>query len=187
MSTEPSMTIPQRGRTALRFLALVTSIAIWSAHPARAQLSGMFGQNKIAYNKFRWEVYKSPHFDIYFYPESRPFLDEVVSYAESAYVRLSKELDHELRFRIPLIIYKTHGEFEETNVFLEEIPEAVGAFAEPVQNRMVLPIDEPPDMLYKLISHELTHIFQFSLFFEGYIGRALRARIPTWLVEGMAS
>jgi WD40 repeat protein len=155
--------------------------------PALAQAYTYFGQNKIAYDDFRWKVYKAPHFDIYYYPESEPFLDDVVSDAESAYVRLSKELDHELRFRIPMIIYKTHGEFEETNITLEELPEAVGAFAEPIQNRMVLPIDQPPDKLYKLISHELTHIFQYSLFFEGYVGRALRARIPTWLVEGMAS
>ena len=50
-----------------------------------------------------------------------------------------------------MIIYKTHGEFEETNIVLEELPEAVGAFAETIQNRMVLPIDQPPDKLYKLI------------------------------------
>lgn len=179
------MTLPHRRHAATAALAIV--LAAWGARPALAQYGGTFGQNKIAYDNFHWKVYKSPHFDIYFYPESEPFLDDIVSDAESAYVRLSKELDHELRFRIPMVIYKTHGEFEQTNVVLEELPEAVGAFAEYVQNRMVLPIDLPPDKLYELMSHELTHIFQYSLFFEGYLGRALRARIPTWLVEGMAS
>lgn len=179
------MTTPHRRRAAAGLIAL--ALLAGGASPAAAQIDHYFGQNKIAYDKFRWKVYKAPHFDIYYYPESEPFLDDIVSYSESAYVRLSKELDHELRFRIPMIIYKTHGEFEETNITLDEVPEAVGAFAEPIQNRMVLPIDQPPDKLYKLISHELTHIFQYSLFFEGYIGRALRARIPTWLVEGMAS
>ena len=181
------MTTPNRRRAAAVFLGLVSVFVAWGGLPASAQFSGYFGQNKIAYGKFRWKIYKAPHFDVYYYPESEPFLDDIVSYAESAYVRLSKDLDHELRFRIPLVIYKTHGEFEETNILLEELSEGVGAFAEPIQNRMVLSIDQPPDKLYKLISHELTHIYQFSLFFEGYIGRALRARIPTWLVEGMAS
>jgi Tol biopolymer transport system component len=181
------MTTPNRTRAAVRAATLAVALCALGARPAGAQAYTYFGQNKIAYDDFRWKVYKAPHFDVYFYPESQPFLDDIVSDAESAYVRLSKELDHELRFRIPLVIYKTHGEFEETNITLEDLPEAVGAFAEPIQNRMVLPIDQPPDKLYKLISHELTHIFQYSLFFEGYIGRALRARIPTWLVEGMAS
>ena len=162
-------------------------VAVSTSGPVEAQYGSYFGQNKIAYDKFNWKVYKAPHFDVYYYPESEPFLDDIVSYAESAYVRLSKDLDHELRFRIPLVIYKTHGEFEETNINVEEITEDIGAFAEPIQNRMVVPIDQPPDKLYKIISHELTHIFQFSLFFEGYLGRALRARVPTWLAEGMAS
>jgi len=179
------MTTPHRRRTVALVFGLMLSA--WGYGAVSAQYIATFGQNKIAYDKFRWKVYKAPHFDIYYYPESEPFLDDIVSYSESAYVRLSKELDHELRFRIPMVIYKTHAEFEETNITLEELPEQVGAFAEPIQNRMVLPIDQPPDKLYKLISHELTHIFQYSLFFEGYLGRALRARIPTWLVEGMAS
>lgn len=179
------MTTPKRRRAASVLIAL--ALSTWGVRPASAQLGEYFGQNKIAYENFRWKIYKAPHFDVYYYPESEPFLNDIVSYAESAYVRLSKDLDHELRFRIPMVIYKTHGEFEETNITPEELTEAVGAFAEPIQNRMVLPIDQPPDKLYKLISHELTHIFQYSLFFEGYIGRALRARIPTWLVEGMAS
>ena len=89
-------------------LALVVLAA---ATPAVAQYDTVFGQNRVTYDKFRWQVYKAPHFDIYHYKESEPFLDDVVSYAESAYVRVSKELDHELRFRIPLVIYKTHGEF----------------------------------------------------------------------------
>jgi peptidase MA superfamily protein/WD40 repeat protein len=175
---------PVRRRAALLSAGLALLVA---AAPAAAQYDTVFGQNRVTYDKFRWQVYKAPHFDIYHYKESEPFLDDVISYSESAYVRISKELDHELRFRIPLVIYKTHGEFEGTHISLEDLPEAVGAFAEPVQNRMVLPIDQPPDKLYELITHELTHIFQYSMFFEGYLGRALRARIPTWLVEGMAS
>ena len=110
------MTTSNRRRAAAVFLGLVSMFSAWGGRPASAQFSGYFGQNKIAYDKFRWKIYKAPHFDIYYYPESEPFLDDIVSYSESAYVRLSKELDHELRFRIPMIVYKTHGEFEETNI-----------------------------------------------------------------------
>jgi len=158
----------------------------FGAGEARAQF-GLFGQNKIAYDRFDWKVYPSPHFDVHYYAAEEPFLEDVISYAESAYLKISKELDHELPFRVPLIIYKTHAEFSQTNVELSEIGESTGAFAEPVQNRMVLPIDQPPDKLQELIAHELTHIFQFSIFYEGYLGRALRSNAPLWIYEGMAS
>src|SRR5215510_10119258 len=103
------MTTPIRTATAS---LLGIALAVLATAPASAQYYGGFGQNKIAYGRFNWKVYKASHFDVYYYTESEPFLDDIVSYAESAYARLSKELDHELRFRIPLVIYKTHGEFE---------------------------------------------------------------------------
>ena len=168
------------GRSRIWIAACVLAAAF---APAWAQ----FGKNKISYSDHKWNVYESPHFNVHYYDSVEPFLEEVVSYAETAYLKISKDLDHELRFRVPLVIYKTHGEFLQTNIILSELPEAVGAFAEPVQYRMVLPIDEPPDKLYKLIAHELVHIFQYSMFYEGYLGRALRSRPPTWLIEGMAS
>ena len=145
-----------------------------------------FGKNKIAYDRFDWHVYKAPHFDIYYYPEEEGQLEQVVSYAESAYVKLSQALDHEIKFRIPLIYYKTHGEFEQTNITLSFVPEYVAAFAEPFENRIVLPVDQPPDLLYQLIAHELTHVFEYSILYQESLGRALRSRTPLWLMEGLA-
>jgi hypothetical protein len=65
--------------------------------------------------------------------------------------------------------------------------EAVGAFAEPFQNRMVVPIDSPSDKRFALIRHELTHIFEFDIFYAGLLRRTLRAQPPLWLTEGLAS
>jgi len=152
-----------------------------------APVAAQFGQNKVSYAKFKWKVYEAPHFDVYYYPETEPFLEDIVSYAESTYLSISRALDHELKFRVPLITYKTHGEFQQTNITMAELPDGVGAFAEPVQYRMVLPIDLPPDELYALIGHELTHIFEYSYFYDGYLGRAMRSRPPTWMMEGLAS
>jgi Tol biopolymer transport system component len=146
-----------------------------------------FGKNKIMYESFAWRIYKSPHFDIYYYPEEEPQLEQVVSYAESQYTRLSQVLDHEIPFRINLIIYRTHVEFEQTNISLGFIPEYVAAFSEPIADRMVIPIDLPPDELYALFGHELTHVFQFSILYQESISRAFRANTPGWVMEGMAS
>ena len=48
---------------------------------------------------------------------------------------------------------------------------------------MVLPIDEPPDQLYRLITHELTHIFEFDIIPRGLIRRS----VPLWVDEGLAN
>jgi len=162
---------------ALALPALLWPLAAW----------GQFSQPKVTYERFKWKMYSAPHFDVYYYPEEEAFLEQMVSFAESAYLKLSEDLEHELSVRIPLIYYKTHPEFAQTNITMQELPEAVGAFAEPVQNRMVLPIDGPPDKVYKLLTHELTHIFQYDILYNNKLGRAIRSNPPLWIMEGLAS
>jgi len=162
----------------LAFLLLVTAI------PAEAQY---FGKNKITYREFDWQTYHSPHFDIYFYESERELLPKIVSFAESAYDRLSRRLDFQIQEATPLLVYATHSAFEQNNIIVNFIPEGVGAFASPARNRMVMPADLPDEEQFKLVMHELTHIFQFHILFQGNLGRALTARPPLWVTEGMAS
>ena len=160
--------------------------------PARAQygprFSGdVFGKNKIQYRDFNWQIYHSPHFNLYFYKEEEPQLQKVVSLAESAYDQLSREFNFQIKDPVPLIYYSTHSQFEQNNIILNFIPEGVGAFASPARFRMVLPIDLPDPELMQLILHELTHIFQYHMLFQGSLAKAVATSPPTWFMEGMAS
>ncbi len=146
-----------------------------------------FGQNKIVYDKFKWNIYHSTHFDIFFYDDERPSLQRVVDTAESAYDTLSREFNFQISKKIPLIYYATHSAFEQTNVDLNFIPEGVGAFAEPTRNRMVIPIDTTDEKLLQLVQHELTHVFEYEILFQGKFGKQVTANPPTWFMEGLAS
>jgi hypothetical protein len=163
-------------------LAVFTALAWSGAVSAPAQYIPYYGKNKVKYDNFAWRVYKSPHFEIYYYPEFEPHLGRVISYAESAYQKISGDLKHNITSSIPLILYKTHAEFEQTNLFPDFVPEGVAAFAEPQRNRIVLPIDEAPDRLQGLITHELTHVFEFDLIPRSLIQR----QVPLWVDEGLA-
>lgn len=163
----------------------VTGCLLLPAAAALAQTPFVpyFGKNRIKYDNFDWHIYVTDHFEIYYYPEIEPHLERIAGYAESAYQKISADLKHDLPFRIPMILFKTSSEFQQQNIAGGELPEGVLAFAEPMRNRMVLPIDEPPDQLYRLITHELTHQFEFDI-----IPRTLtRAAIPLWVDEGLAN
>jgi Tol biopolymer transport system component len=146
-----------------------------------------FGKNKIQYRDFKWEIYHSPHFNLYYYKEEEPQLQKVVSFAESAYDQLSREFNFQIKDPIPLIFYATHSAFEQNNIILNFIPEGVGAFASPARFRMVLPIDLPDGELMQLLLHELTHIFQYHMLYQGSLAKAVTSGPPTWFIEGMAS
>jgi hypothetical protein len=141
-----------------------------------------FGKNQIRYDNFQWQIYTTDHFEIYYYPEIEQHLERVAGYAESAYQHISSELKYDLAFKIPLILFKTSSEFQQQNVIPGAAQEGVGAFAEPMRYRIVMPLDEPPDLLYRLIVHELTHQFEFDIIPTSLIRRS----VPLWVNEGLS-
>jgi hypothetical protein len=141
-----------------------------------------FGKNRVKYDNFQWYIYTTDHFEIYYYPEIEEHLERIAGYAESAYQKISSDLKHDLAAKVPLVLFKTQSEFQQQNVIPGDVPEGVAAFAEPQRDRMVLPIDEPPDQLYRLITHELTHIFEFDIIPRSLIRRS----VPLWVDEGFA-
>ena len=166
-----------------RLVLIAAIVAGWSAiAAAQTPFVPYFGKNNIHYDTFNWEIYTTDHFEIYYYPEMKQHLERVAGYAESAYQQISADLKKELPSKIQLILFKTHSEFEQENIDPSAGQEAVGAFAEPTRLRMVMPIDAPPDQLYGLIVHELTHQFEFDIIPQGLI----RRNVPLWVNEGLS-
>src|SRR6516165_7166105 len=160
--------------------AIVAALA--TAAAAQTPFIPYYGKNNPHYDTFNWQIYTTDHFEIYFYPEVQPHLERIASYAESAYQQISADLKHDLSFKVQLILFKTHSEFEQENIDPGAAQEGVGAFAEPGQKRIVAPIDDPPDRLYGLIVHELTHQFEFDIIPQGLIRRS----VPLWVNEGLS-
>ena len=171
------------GRRAVAGLVCLLAVG-WAAESMAQsnQFNPYFGKNRVKYDKFDWHIYETDHFEIFYYPELEEHLARIASYAESAYAQISADLTHDLANRVPLFVFKTHSEFEQQNVIPGAVSAGVGAFAEPFQMRIVLPIDEPPDLLYRLITHELTHQFAFDIIPRSFIRRG----IPLWVDEGLA-
>ena len=164
-------------------LAAVRARGHASVAAAQTPMVPYFGKNNIHYDKFEWHIYTTDHFEIYYYPELEQHLERIAGYAESAYQQISADLKHDLSFKVPLILFKTHSEFEQENVDpgrgagrRRRLRRADAASA------CVLPIDDPPDRLYGLIVHELTHQFEFDIIPQGLIRRS----VPLWVNEGLS-
>ena len=153
--------------------------------PANAQY---FGQNKVQYHTFTFEVLKTEHFDIYFYPSEREGIDIAARLAERWHARLERLFQHRLRGRQPLILYASHPDFEQTNVISGELTEGTGGVTEPLRRRIVLPLGGPIAETDHVIGHELVHAFQFDLTSTPDMapGQNGAERLPLWFIEGMA-
>ena len=85
-----------RRNVAGRFVGVIAALAVVAAAaPIQAQTPFVpyYGKNQIRYDTFRWHIYTTDHFEIYYYPETEQHLERVASYAESAYQQISADLD----------------------------------------------------------------------------------------------
>ena len=60
------------------------------ARAAPAASAQYFGRNKVQYENFDFQVLKTEHFDIYYYPEERRGVEIAARMAERWYARLSR-------------------------------------------------------------------------------------------------
>src|SRR5688572_6693302 len=172
-----------RGAFPVAAVAFITALVLAPGlASAQTPYIPYFGKNQIRYDNFKWQIYTTEHFEIYYYPEIEQHLERVAGYAESAYQHVSAELKYDLAYKVPLILFKTNSEFQQQNVIPGAAQEGVQAFAEPTRYRIVMPIDEPPDLLYRTIVHELTHQFEFDIIPTSLIRRS----VPLWVNEGLS-
>src|SRR5438045_624067 len=172
------------------FARPLTSVAVFClalacSSPAGAQY---FGRNKVQFKKLAFEVLKTEHFDIYFYPNEQEGVDLAARMAERWHTRLQALFQHELSGRQPLILYASHPDFEQTNAISGELGEGTGGVTEPLKRRIVLPLAGALADTDHVIGHELVHAFQFDIIMGpgSQPGRNNGDQLPLWFIEGMA-
>jgi hypothetical protein len=167
---------------------LLLALAGTCAATTAAAQYGSFGQNKIQYRPFDWRVLRGEHVDLYYYPEEEELGRVALAYAEESYAVLSRRFAHSVSRRIPLIIYASHTDFEQTNLLPFVPPEGLLGFTEFIRRRVALPFRGNYTEFRHTIRHEMVHVFQLSLFGETY-ARYPRMRspgMPLWWSEGLA-
>ena len=174
------MSVPTRA-----LAGVLLSLAL--AAPLSAQF-GYFGQNKIQYRRFDWRVLRGEHVDLYYYPEEEELGRVALAYAEASYDSLERRLNHAVTRRIPLIVYASHTDFEQTNILPFIPPEGLLGVTEFLKRRVALPFRGSYSEFRHTLRHELVHVFQLSLASEVF-GRYPRIRqpgLPLWWIEGLA-
>ncbi len=147
-----------------------------------------FGHNKVQYTDFDWQILRTEHFDVYYYPEMKDLAQQGAFFAEESYKILQSKFNHSLNRRVPLIFYSSHLHFEQTNTTGGFIPEGVGGFFEFLKGRVVIPADGSLPRFRHVIRHELVHVFMHSKIDRVLTDHRLpQDRMPPlWFTEGLA-
>ena len=174
----------------MRFRVLLAlAMAVTFVSSASAQM-GYFGQNKVQYRTFKFQVLKTPHFDIYYYPEEEQSARMAGRMAERWYARLSSVFTHQLHNRQVVVLYASGSQFRQTNVVEGDLGEGTGGVTEAYKRRIVLPFAGPIQSTDHVLGHELVHAFQYDITntnaSSAASGRTGVEALPLWFIEGMA-
>jgi len=166
------------------FIFFLIAASLLVSRQAKAQY---FGQNKVRYKNLKFQVYKTPHFEIYYYLKNDSMIKRFAQESELWYTLHQQVFRDTFKKVNPIILYADHPDFQQTTAIDGEIDVGTGGITEGLKNRVVMPVMETNQMTRHVIGHELVHAFQYhslqggdSTTFEN-IGN-----IPLWMVEGMA-
>ncbi|MGQ9819113.1 MAG: peptidase MA family metallohydrolase [Candidatus Kapaibacteriales bacterium] len=154
-----------------------------------SQTQSQFGKNKIQYQKFQWKYIQTQHFDVYFHDNNKSLAEFAGINAERSLESIQKLLRFRVTKRIPLILYNSHNQFQQTNVLDIFLPEGIGGVTELFKNRVVIPFDGDYSQFRHVIHHELVHAVLNDMFyggtFQSAISRGNLIEIPIWMNEGL--
>jgi hypothetical protein len=123
-------------------------------------------------------VRNTDHFEIHYGPDLDLHAERVAREAERAYEQVSSDLRHNLAFRVPLVLFHTSSELQQSVQAGTLVQPHTASFTEPARDRILLAVDRPADQWYGLLTHEVAHVFLFDI----VPGTAT----PRWLAEGLA-
>jgi WD40 repeat protein len=168
-------------------LGLVSSLGMLAPPELPAQFFS-FGQNKIQYRKLEWRILRGTHVDLYHYAAEAELAPAALAYAEASYDTLAVQFGHDVAERVPLVVYASHTDFEQTNILPFTPPEGLLGATDFLKRRVSMPFRGNFAEFRHTLRHEMVHVFQLDLLSEAYLlaPRHSRFNFPLWWTEGLA-
>ncbi len=146
-----------------------------------------FGQNKVKYKKFDFKVVKSKTFDVYHYIKKDSLIIAIVKDAEKWRKRHQVIFRDTFDYKVPVILYNNHGDFQQTSVVGGLIGTSTGGVTEGLKNRVTLPLTPSYAQTDHVVGHELVHAHQYNMIkASDSLSFKNMGNIPLWMTEGMA-
>ena len=146
-----------------------------------------FGRNKVQYDKFKFKVLETEHFEIYYYDETEKTIRDVAAMAERWYQRHTRTFLREFHEKKPLIFYANDADFHQTNAIGGALGEGTGGVTESLKERVVMPLTGIYKETDHVLGHELVHSFQYDIGLSTTDStRFALGAFPLWIIEGTA-
>ena len=146
-----------------------------------------FGRNKPIYDTFDFKVYETPHIELYTYLKNDSLKRTFLYDAEKWFNRHYTMFRDTFSYKIPVILYNNHADFQQTTAISGEIGVGTGGVTEALKNRITMPVRPSYGQTDHVLGHEMVHAFQYNLVkSDDSLSYNSLSNVSLWMVEGMA-
>jgi len=179
-----------RGETTMKRAFVILILLAGSIPAPLAAQDVWFGQNKVQYRRFTWTTFATEHFTIYYHQGGEEIARFAAVAAEQVYDELRRAWRYDLTRRVPIILYNSHNDFQQTNVIPNLLREGIEGFTEYLKHRVVVPFQGSYADFRHVLNHELVHAVSMAMIYGRGIGGLMSqiqsGSLPIWFVEGLA-
>ncbi len=146
-----------------------------------------FGQNKPRYEEFDFKLYETKHIALYTYLKRDSLKKAFLTESEKWYHRHYTIYEDTFSYKIPIILYNNHADFQQTTTISGSIGVGTGGVTEALKTRITMPVRPSFGQTDHVLGHEMVHAFQYNLIkSDDSLSFNNIANVPLWMVEGMA-
>ncbi len=188
----------------VRFIIAISALTLCGT-PLESATASIFEQSYITpqragKSKVRWRTFDWKYVDflaeengsggvrLFYYDRVQQAAEIAAAAITEEYRKFKRRFDITPDIRMPYILYATHLEFEEQNLF--RVSETVLGVTSPADLTLSLPYSGDNRLFVEVSSHEMAHQFTIQKIYQ--VQRLHRAQVnpiqgfPLWFIEGLA-
>lgn len=151
-----------------------------------------FGKNRVQYQQFNWQFFRSNQYDVYFYPTSKPLAEYTLGKASLMITELEKMFNYSLSKKIHFVVYNTQLDFRESNFGYDNDDfYNQGGVTNIYGSKVYLYFDGNHNHFDKMIKSGIATIFARNIIEGESMGANISSGhlsyVPNWFYSGLAS
>lgn len=150
-----------------------------------------FGQNRVQYHTFDWQIYNSDNFTIYFYPGGQEIGKFVWTTAEKKLKELDKQMDFHYRSQVDILVYNDITDLAQSNIGLGQEDFNIGGTTVLRDNKLFLHYDGNHRHLQRDLMKGLSELYIRQMMagrsFGQKIQNAIFLVLPDWYRSGLSA
>lgn len=165
---------------------------VLSAPRINAQINMVeFGKNRVQYNKFKWNFYQSPNFNVHYTQNGLELAKYVTLTAEEELPGIEDFVEFAIQRRINIVLYNHFNDYKQSNIGIGLNWPNAGGVTKLVNNKMVIYFNGDHHDLRRQIREGIARVLVETLLFGDDLGEFAQNQalldLPKWLTDGYIS